>query len=113
VGVGEDGKALNINADLVAGAVAEELCAEELILLTDVPGVMRGGTLVGSLTVGEARALVVKGEITGGMIPKITCAVDAVEGGVKRVRIVDGRLDHSLLLVLLADEGTGTRIVPD
>jgi acetylglutamate kinase len=113
VGVGEDNEALNINADLVAGAVAVELGAEKLILLTDVPGVMDKGGLIGTLTTSEAGALVSAGEISGGMIPKIGCAVDAVKKGVKKAHIIDGRLDHSVLLELFTDAGVGTQIVPD
>jgi acetylglutamate kinase len=113
VGVGEDNEALNINADLVAGAVAVELGAEKLILLTDVPGVMDRGKLIGTLTTSEAGTLVDRGEISGGMIPKIGCAVDAVKKGVKKAHIIDGRLDHSVLLELFTDAGVGTQIVPD
>lgn len=112
VGVGQAGEVLNINADLVAGALAAKLAAEKLILLTDVPGVMRGGKLVSSFTAAEARAFITGGDASGGMIPKIECALSALSGGVAKAHIVDGRLSHSVLLEIFTDSGVGTQIVP-
>jgi acetylglutamate kinase len=112
VGVGEGGEVLNINADLVAGALGARLSAEKLILLTDVPGVMRGGKLVSTLTAAQARDLVAGGDVSGGMIPKIECALAALAGGVAKAHIVDGRLAHSVLLEIFTDSGVGTQIVP-
>jgi acetylglutamate kinase len=111
VGVGEAGEVLNINADLVAGALAGELAAEKLILLTDVPGVMKDGKLIGTLTVQDARELLDEGSISGGMIPKIGCALAALAKGVAKAHIVDGRLSHSVLLEIFTDSGVGTQIV--
>jgi acetylglutamate kinase len=112
VGVGEGGEVLNINADLVAGALAGELAAEKLILLTDVPGVMKDGKLISTLTVRDARELVDGGSVSGGMIPKIDCALAALAKGVAKAHIVDGRLSHSVLLEIFTDSGVGTQIVP-
>lgn len=112
VGVGEGGEVLNINADLVAGALGARLSAEKLILLTDVPGVMRGGKLISTLTAAQARDLVAGGDVSGGMIPKIECALAALAGGVAKAHIVDGRLAHSVLLEIFTDSGVGTQIVP-
>jgi acetylglutamate kinase len=111
VGVGEQGEVLNINADLVAGALAAQLIAEKLILLTDVPGVMKDGKLVSTLTAAQARDLIDGGDISGGMIPKIECALVALAGGVGKAHIVDGRLSHSVLLEIFTDSGVGTQIV--
>jgi len=111
VGVGEGGEVLNINADLVAGALAARLRAEKLILLTDVPGVMRDGKLISTLTAAEARELISGGTASGGMIPKIECALSAVTAGVVKAHIVDGRLSHSVLLEIFTDSGVGTQIV--
>jgi acetylglutamate kinase len=112
VGVGEGGEVLNINADLVAGALAARLSAEKLILLTDVPGVMRDGKLISTLTAAGARDLIRDGDASGGMIPKIKCSLDALAGGVAKAHIVDGRLSHSVLLEIFTDSGVGTQIVP-
>jgi acetylglutamate kinase len=112
VGVGEGGEVLNINADLVAGALAGELAAEKLVLLTDVPGVMRSETLISTLTAKEARELIDAGSISGGMIPKVECALDALSKGVAKAHILDGRLSHSVLLEIFTDSGVGTQIVP-
>lgn len=113
VGVGSGGETLNINADLVAGAVAGELAAEKLILLTDVPGVIRDGQLISSLAVTQARSMMKQGQISGGMIPKVECCISALTKGVAKAHIIDGRLDHSVLLELFTDSGVGTQIVPD
>lgn len=112
VAADKNGETLNINADLVSGAVASELKAEKLILLTDVAGVMINDSLVSSLTAKEAASLIDTGEITGGMIPKVKCCIDALAEGVKKTHIVDGRVHYSVLLELFTDGGVGTQIVP-
>jgi acetylglutamate kinase len=111
IGVGEDGTTYNINADLVAGKVASELGAEKLLLLTDVAGLQdKDGNLISSLSLSEVNALIADGTISGGMLPKIRCAIEAVESGVTSSQIVDGRVAHAVLLELLTDEGVGTMI---
>ncbi len=111
VGVGEDGRAFNINADLVAGAIAGELAAEKLILLTDVPGVNdRDGKLITTLPHGKLEQLIDDGTVAGGMIPKVRCCVDALGHGVSKTYIVDGRVEHSILLEMFTPEGVGTEI---
>ena len=108
----EDGKSYNINADVVAGKVAEALSAEKLILLTDVEGVKGSDQkLLPSLTTDEAQALVADGTIAHGMIPKIECCIDALRGGVKQTHIIDGRVRHALLLEVLTSSGVGTEVV--
>ncbi|MBU0968604.1 MAG: acetylglutamate kinase [Proteobacteria bacterium] len=112
VGVGEDGGSYNINADLVAGAVASHMKAEKLILLTDVEGVLdREGKLVASMTSREADEMIASGVAVGGMIPKIKCCQDALAQGVGKAHIVDGRLKHAILLEMFTREGIGTEIV--
>lgn len=109
IGVGEDGLSYNINADLVAGKVAERLGAEKLILLTNTPGILdRNGNLLTGLSLGDIDALIAEGTISGGMIPKTYCAVDALKGGVKSAHIIDGRAKHAVLLELFTDRGVGT-----
>jgi len=111
--VGPEGGSYNINADLVAGAVAASLEAEKLILLTDVEGVMdEAGKLVSTLSVRQAREMIRKGVIRAGMIPKVNCCLDALAGGVKKAHIVDGRQEHAVLLEIFTDVGVGTEIVP-
>jgi acetylglutamate kinase len=111
IGVGPKGETYNINADTVAGAVASATAAERLILLTDVEGVLdREGKLIPHLTVNEARALIADGTISGGMIPKIETAIEAVERGVNAAVILDGRIPHVLLLELFTEPGAGTLI---
>lgn len=113
VGVGKSGETYNINADLVAGKVAAALDAEKLVLMTDVPGVLNAtGELISTLTVAEAAELIQDDVLKGGMIPKVQCAMDAVQGGVKKVAILDGRVPHAVLLELFTDSGIGTEIVP-
>ena len=108
------GQTYNINADVVAGKIAEALVAEKLILLTDVEGVKRGnGTLVPTLTVSDARLLIADGTISGGMIPKIECCISAVSSGVRQAHVIDGRVRHALLLELLTSRGVGTEVVHD
>lgn len=111
IGVGEDGESYNINADLVAGKLAEILKAEKLILLTNTPGVLdRNGNLLTGLTAQKVDELFADGTISGGMLPKISSALDAVKNGVKSCHIIDGRVAHALLLEILTDEGVGTLI---
>ena len=111
VGVGEEGESYNINADLVAGRLAETLKAEKLILLTNTPGVLdKSGNLLTGLTPSRVEELFADGTISGGMLPKIRSALDAVKNGVKSCHIIDGRVQHALLLEILTDEGVGTLI---
>jgi acetylglutamate kinase len=111
IGVGEKGESYNINADLVAGKLAEVLKAEKLILLTNTPGVLdKNGQLLTGLTPKEIDALFADGTLSGGMLPKISSALDAAKGGVRSVHIIDGRVEHALLLEILTDEGVGTLI---
>ena len=112
VGVGEAGETYNINADLVAGALAAALGAAKLILLTDVPGVLdRAGNLVSSLTRRQAVILIEEGAIAGGMLPKVKCCLEALDGGVAKAHILDGRTLHAVLLEIFTDPGVGTEIV--
>jgi len=111
VGVGAAGEAYNINADLVAGKLASVLKAEKLMLLTNVSGLQdKQGKVLTGLTVAQVNALIADGTIYGGMLPKIACALDAVQSGVKSSVIIDGRLDHAVLLELFTNEGIGTLI---
>jgi acetylglutamate kinase len=111
IGVGEDGQSYNINADLVAGKLAEVLKAEKLVVLTNTPGVLdKNGKLLTGLTPKKIDSLVADGTLSGGMLPKISSALDAARNGVKSVHIIDGRVEHSLLLEILTDEGVGTLI---
>lgn len=111
IGVGDDGSTFNINADVVAGKVAEILRAEKLVLLTNTPGVLdKDGTLLTGLTPREIDNMVADGTLSGGMLPKIGSALDAARSGVKAVHIIDGRVEHALLLEVLTDEGVGTLI---
>jgi acetylglutamate kinase len=111
-GVGEGGETYNINADLVAGAVAAALAAEKLILLTDVPGVLNGkGELVHAMDEETAREMIADGTISGGMFPKVKCCLKSLKSGVKKAHIVDGRLKHTILLEMFTDQGIGTEIV--
>ncbi|MDJ0807661.1 MAG: acetylglutamate kinase, partial [Gammaproteobacteria bacterium] len=111
IGVGEDGKSYNINADLVAGKVAEVLQAEKLILLTNTPGLLdKDGGLLTGLTADRVDELIADETIHGGMLPKIACALEAVKSGVTSSHIIDGRVEHAVLLELFTDEGVGTLI---
>ena len=111
IGVGEDGHAYNINADLVAGKVAEALKAEKLILLTNVAGLKdQEGHVLTGLTAAQVNRLIDDGTIHGGMLPKIRCALSAVENGVRTAHIIDGRVAHATLLEIFTDEGVGTLI---
>ena len=112
-GVGDGGETYNINADLVAGAVAAALSAEKLILLTDVPGVLdRNKTLIPAMDGPMTRRMIEEGTIAGGMFPKVKCCLKALQAGVKKAHIVDGRLKHTILLEMFTDQGIGTEIVP-
>ncbi len=111
IGVAPDGETLNINADLVAGKLAEVLHAEKLVLMTNTPGVLdKNGELLTGLTPKKVDEMVADGTLSGGMLPKIGSALDAARGGVKSVHIIDGRVEHALLLEILTDEGVGTLI---
>jgi len=112
VGVGPDGEAYNINADLVAGALAGALGSEKLIYLSDVEGVKdEKGSLISTLYVDEIERLIEKGIVKGGMIPKLKSARKAILAGVKKAHIIDGRIPHSLIIELFTDEGLGTQIL--
>ncbi len=111
VGVGEDGTSYNINADIVAGEMAAVLNADRLLLLTNTPGVLdKQGDLLTGLNKKDVARLIDDGTISGGMLPKIQCALDAVDAGVESASIIDGRVPHAVLLELLTDEGKGTLI---
>jgi acetylglutamate kinase len=111
IGVDSDGRSLNVNADLVASAVASAVKAEKLVLLTDVAGVLNAnGELMKSLDATETNAAIASGEIGGGMIPKVRCCLDAIDAGVGSAHIVDGRTPHTLLLEIFTDRGIGTHI---
>ncbi len=112
VGVGEDGQAFNINADLVAGAVAGELKALKLVLLTDVEGVRDSdGELISTIEKSRVDGLISDGTISGGMIPKVNCCCTALANGVGKAHIIDGRKEHAVLLEIFTPEGIGTEIV--
>ena len=111
IGVGPDVETYNINADVVAGKLAEILSAEKLILLTNTPGVLdKDGNLLTGLSAKEIDGLFEDGTLSGGMLPKISSALDAARSGVRSVHIIDGRVEHALLLEVLTDEGVGTMI---
>jgi len=111
IGFGEDGLSYNINADVVAGKIAEILKAEKLVLLTNTPGVLdKDGRLITGLTARQIDELFADGTISGGMLPKISSALEAARSGVNSVHIIDGRVDHCLLLEILTDQGVGTMI---
>jgi acetylglutamate kinase len=111
IGIGEDGVSYNINADLVAGKIAEVLGAAKLVLLTNTAGLLsKGGDLLTGLTAARVGELIADGTITEGMLPKINAALGAVNAGVARAHIIDGRIEHSVLLELFTDSGIGTLI---
>ncbi len=111
IGFSEEGQAYNINADLVAGKMAEILKAEKLVMMTNIPGVMdKSGKLLTDLSAREIDALFADGTISGGMLPKISSALDAAKSGVNSVHIIDGRIEHSLLLEILTEQAFGTMI---
>ncbi len=112
VGVGEDGQAFNINADLVASAIAGELKAAKLILLTDVAGVKnKEGKLLTTIRKGELEKFISDGTVAGGMIPKVRCCAEALANGVVKTHIIDGRVEHAILLEMFTREGVGTQII--
>ena len=112
IGVGENGESYNINADLVAGKIAEELKAEKLILLTNTAGILdKQGELLTGLSLSDIDNLIADGTISEGMIPKTRCATDALQGGVTSVHIIDGRVNHAVLLELFTDQGVGTLLL--
>ena len=112
VGCGEDGQTYNINADTAAGAIAGALKAEKLILLTDVEGVKdKNGSLLSTLTESEVQSLIASGDISGGMIPKVTCCCKALDEGVAKAHIIDGRVEHAVLLEIFTDIGIGSQVV--
>jgi len=112
IGVGADGSSYNINADLVAGKMAEILCAEKLLLLTNTSGLLsKENELLTGLSIGQVNELIADGTIYGGMLPKIKCAMDALQAGVNSAHIIDGRVPHVVLLELLTDKGMGTLMV--
>ena len=111
IGVGSEGETYNINADVVAGKIAEVLKAEKLVMLTNTPGVLdKVGNLLTGITPREIDDMVADGTLSGGMLPKIGSALDAARSGVKSVHIIDGRVEHALLLEILTDDGVGTLI---
>lgn len=111
IGAGADGESYNINADVVAGKLAEILKAEKLVLLTNTPGVLdKAGNLLTNITPKDIDDMVADGTLSGGMLPKISSALDAARSGVKSVHIIDGRVEHALLLEILTDKGVGTLI---
>jgi acetylglutamate kinase len=113
-GVGDKGETYNINADIVAGEVASAIGAEKLILLTDIEGVINDkGDLINSISDEEANNLIRKGTIKGGMYPKVKCCLKALREGVKKAHIIDGRLNHSILLEIFTDKGIGTEVVKE
>ena len=111
------GNTYNINGDTAAAWIAGALHAERLIMMTDIAGILRDkddpSTLIPALTVKEAKNLFDEGVISGGMIPKVDCCIEAIEKGVKHVVIMDGRVPHSILMELLTDEGAGTMVMGD
>ncbi|MBU0654610.1 MAG: acetylglutamate kinase [Gammaproteobacteria bacterium] len=111
IGVGRDGTSYNINADIVAGKMAEVLNADRLLLLTNTPGVLdKAGKLLDVLSQADIHRLIDDGTIQGGMLPKLACAMDAIAGGAKNASIIDGRVAHAVLLELLTDQGVGTMV---
>ncbi len=112
IGIDEKGQGYNINADIVAGKVAQMLRAEKLIYLTDTEGVMdREKGIISHLSINDAKRLIDRGDIVGGMLPKVTSGMEALEGGVKKVHIINGNFPHSILLEVFTEEGIGTEIV--
>jgi acetylglutamate kinase len=112
IGFDEEGRSYNINADHVAGKIAGALQAEKLILLTDVPGILdEEKSLISSLNESSARDLMKKGVISSGMIPKVRCAIEAIHEGVNKAHIIDGTIEHALILEIFTDAGVGTEIL--
>ena len=117
IGCDKDGNAYNINGDTAAAFIAGALGAERLIMMTDIAGVLKDkddpSTLIPNITINEAKKLYKDGVISGGMIPKVDCCIEAIQHGVKKVIIMDGRVPHSILMELFTDEGAGTMVVGD
>lgn len=114
IGVDEQGHSYNINADLVAGKIAEALSAEKLLLLTNVAGLLdKQGKVLTGLSIAQVNALIADGTVHGGMLPKISCALDAVAGGTHSAHIIDGRATHAVLLEVFTDQGIGTLITAE
>ena len=117
IGCDKDGNAYNINGDTAAAHIAGALQAERLIMMTDIDGILRDkddpSTLIRDITISEARKLYDEGVISGGMIPKVECCIEAINEGVRNVVIMDGRVSHSILMELLTDEGAGTMVIKD
>ena len=117
VGCDKDGNAYNINGDTAAAYIAGALGAENLIMMTDIAGILKDkdnpATLIPEMTVSDAAKLQAEGIISGGMIPKVECCVEAIHKGVNKVIIMDGRVPHSILMELLTDEGAGTMVIGD
>ena len=117
IGCDASGHVYNINADTAAAAVAASLNAESLISMTDIPGILRDpqdpSTLIHKMDLTQAQQLMAEGIITGGMIPKVTCCMDAIKAGVKKVFVIDGRIPHAILVETLTDEGIGTMFVKE
>ncbi len=112
IGAGAEGETYNINADLVAGHIAAALRADKLLLMTDVPGVLDlEGKLISSMTIAEAADCLQEEVLRGGMIPKVQCSIDALQAGVEKVHIIDGRVPHAVILEIFTDAGIGTEIV--
>lgn len=112
VAVDADGASLNVNADTIAGHVSASLNAEKLVMLTDIDGVRgRDGALQTSISAAEIQAMIADGTISGGMIPKVQCALDALSAGVKKAHIIDGRVKHACLLEIFTDHGVGSEII--
>jgi acetylglutamate kinase len=112
IAVDSDGHALNVNADTVAGAIAAATKAEKLVLMTDIEGVRDAtGAVASSMSARDVKSLISSGVISGGMIPKVQCALDAIDVGVRKCHVIDGRVQHAALLEIFTDEGIGTEIV--
>lgn len=117
IGCDNEGNVYNINADTAAAYIAGEMKAERLLTMTDIAGILRDkddpGSIIPCIDIAEARALFASGIISGGMIPKVECCIEAIEHGVERVTILDGRVSHALLIEMLTDEGAGTMVIKD
>ncbi|MGB1539959.1 MAG: acetylglutamate kinase, partial [Rickettsiales bacterium] len=114
IGIGEDGETYNINADTAAGAIAGALNACKLMMLTDVPGVLNeAGELISEVNASEARGLIHKGTVKGGMIPKLETCIEALKANTESAHILDGRIPHMLLIEAFTEHGAGTMVLPD
>ena len=117
IGCDNDGNIYNINADTAAAYIAGKMNAERLLTMTDIAGILRDkddpSSIIPCVDIAEARALFDSGVISGGMIPKVECCIEAIEHGVERVTILDGRVPHALLIEMLTDEGAGTMVIKD